>query len=221
MEPPASEEEVKEEQERAGPPARVGRIRSSPPSIFPPRIYSYLDNVHLVGAPLKAKHVENCGSKMTCLKMFLTHLSEGISELGSWQFMDNMRKIMAWPGHLKDQGKAITTINVYLVIVAQFLVYFADTPPQDCTLSRTQIVHAVRDVKAASSQITTSIVLQQIWVKAGKKGRVLTARLLHRCRTLARRRIPRLLQKFEAKPLGVELRYRFYGYFGLYVIGPV
>ncbi|PWA32959.1 hypothetical protein CCH79_00020958 [Gambusia affinis] len=216
----ASSEEEDDDMEQPSPSSRVGRSRSPPPStIFPPCICSYLAEyrVHLVGALPNAKHVENCGSKMTRLRIFLTHLSEGKSELESWQFMDDLRRIMAWPGRLKELGKAVTTIKVYLVNVAQFLAYFSDTPPPECTLSRAQMVRAVRAVKAASSQISTSVVLRQIRVKEVKERRMVTARLLHRCRTSARRKIPRLLQKLEAKPCAVELRHRFYGYFVLYV----
>ncbi|XP_043968257.1 uncharacterized protein LOC122828610 [Gambusia affinis] len=216
----ASSEEEDDDMEQPSPSSRVGRSRSPPPStIFPPCICSYLAEyrVHLVGALPNAKHVENCGSKMTRLRIFLTHLSEGKSELESWQFMDDLRRIMAWPGRLKELGKAVTTIKVYLVNVAQFLAYFSDTPPPECTLSRAQMVRAVRAVKAASSQISTSVVLRQIRVKEVKERRMVTARLLLRCRTSARRKIPRLLQKLEAKPCAVELRHRFYGYFVLYV----
>lgn len=118
MESSSGEEE--EELDAAGRPSRVGRSRSfKPPPIFLPCVCSYLEeyNVHLVGALPKPKHVENCGSKMTCLKTFLTHLSEGKSELDSWQFMDDVRKIMVWPSCLEEQGKAITTSKVYLVNV--------------------------------------------------------------------------------------------------------
>ncbi|XP_023188419.1 uncharacterized protein LOC111608431 [Xiphophorus maculatus] len=202
-------------------PCTVGKRGSfnPPPSIFPPCVCSYLEefHVHLVGALPRAKHLENCGSKMKRLRAFLSHLSEGKSELRTWQFVDDVRRVMAWPAYLQGQGKAVTTIKVYLVNVTQFLAYFAETPPPDSTLSRAQIVRATRAVKAASSQIATGIVLRQIRVKAAKEQRMVTADLLRRCRTGAALQIPRLLERIEAEPSAVELRHRFFGYFALYV----
>ncbi|XP_023185897.1 uncharacterized protein LOC111607974 [Xiphophorus maculatus] len=236
---PAADSVVVEEEEIAGGPeigdepqaelTGLPEIRDEPqaPSsstvskliTFPPVIRCYLQeyNRHLTGAIRSRKHVENVKSKMGRIVAFLSYMSRNKTALGSWRFLDDAGRILAWPAELSRQQKAVTTVKVYLVNTTQFHVYFMETPPRSSRLSKRQLVSVMRALRSATCQIGTQVVLRQIKVKSEKLQRSVTPQLLCRCLKQSQSWIPRLLLSCSQKKHDVGVRHLLYGFIVLYL----
>ncbi|XP_032413177.1 uncharacterized protein LOC116716452 isoform X2 [Xiphophorus hellerii] len=150
---------------------------------------------------------------------FLSYMSRDKTELGSWRFLDDAGRIMAWPAELTErERKAVTTVKVYLVNTTQFHVYFMETPPRSSRLSKRQLVSVMRALRSATCQIGTKVVLRQIKVKSEKLQRSVTPEILRRCIAKCRGWIPKLLLSCSQKKHDVGLRHLLFGFFGLYLI---
>ncbi|XP_032406088.1 uncharacterized protein LOC116710901 [Xiphophorus hellerii] len=147
------------------------------------------------------------------------YMSRDKTELGSWRFLDDAGRIMAWPAELTErERKAVTTVKVYLVNTTQFHVYFMETPPRSSRLSKRQLVSVMRALRSATCQIGTKVVLRQIKVKSEKLQRSVTPEILRRCIAKCRGWIPKLLLSSSQKKHDVGLRHLLYGFFALYLI---
>ncbi|XP_032413141.1 uncharacterized protein LOC116716410 [Xiphophorus hellerii] len=208
--------EVEDEEPQAPSSSTVGRL-----STFPAVIRGYLEEYgrHLAGAVRSRKHAENVKSKMGRIVAFLSYMSRDKTELGSWRFLDDAGRIMAWPAELTErERKAVTTVKVYLVNTTQFHVYFMETPPRSSRLSKRQLVSVMRALRSATCQIGTKVVLRQIKVKSEKLQRSVTPEILRRCIAKCRGWIPKLLLSCSQKKHDVGLRHLLFGFFGLYLI---
>ncbi|XP_032406099.1 uncharacterized protein LOC116710907 [Xiphophorus hellerii] len=208
--------EIEDEEPQAPSSSTVGRL-----STFPAVIRRYLEEYgrHLAGAVRSRKHAENVKSKMGRIVAFLSYMSRDKTELGSWRFLDDAGRIMAWPAELTErERKAVTTVKVYLVNTTQFHVYFMETPPRSSRLSKRQLVSVMRALRSATCQIGTKVVLRQIKVKSEKLQRSVTPEILRRCIAKCRGWIPKLLLSSSQKKHDVGLRHLLYGFFALYLI---
>ncbi|PWA22379.1 hypothetical protein CCH79_00018195, partial [Gambusia affinis] len=102
-----------------------------------------------------------------------------------------------WPEHLFRQGKAITTIKLYLVNISGFLSYFRDTPPSTSRVPKKSMVSVLRAQSSDLRKLSRRVVLRQLQKKA-------------------RRMIPRLLDTIETTSSQNNI-HRFYGYFSAYL----
>lgn len=90
-------------------------------------------------------------------------------------------------------GKTITTANIYLKNVYQFLKYFSETPPLACRLSKSQQTSVIRAVKNSIRCVRRDVVLHQIKIKDAKVSTAVSRQTLMKCRDMARSSIPQLL----------------------------
>ncbi|XP_016516802.1 uncharacterized protein LOC107833086 [Poecilia formosa] len=186
---------------------------------LPETIGCYLDEFSdfLMSVGLSRKHKENTVSKVGRVQAFLTHMAGGKTELSSWLFLHDPVRAVEWPCRLLQEGKAVTTVKVYLTNTSQFVTYFTETPPAESALGTSQLIALSRAIRAATHKISAGVVLRQLHVKHQKVIRAVTPGLLHRCVSATKELIPGLLQSLSKKSCDATQRHLFIGAFSLLI----
>ncbi|XP_014832612.1 PREDICTED: uncharacterized protein LOC106910487 [Poecilia mexicana] len=186
---------------------------------LPETIGCYLDEFaeFLMSVGLSRKHKENTVSKVGRVQAFLTHMAGGKTELSSWLFLHDPVRVVEWPCRLLREGRAITTVKVYLTNTSQFITYFTETPPEDSALGATQLIALSRAIRAATHKISAGVVLRQLHVKHQKVTRAVTPGVLRRCVSATKELIPGLLRSLSEKSCDATQRHLFIGAFSLLI----
>ncbi|CAM4570936.1 unnamed protein product [Leuciscus chuanchicus] len=107
---------------------------------------------------------------------------------------------------------AVTTIQHYVLNVGCFMRFLSETPPQSCRLSRKALVGLRREMGSLRKSLKRGLAVHQTAVKEGKETNILAKATLLRCRELAAKAIPELLDLLEKEP-SLKNLWRFYGHF--------
>ncbi|XP_059184690.1 uncharacterized protein LOC131967764 [Centropristis striata] len=98
---------------------------------------------------------------------------------------------------------------------------FFDTPPHHCRLAKGKLKPIQRELKKVLKMAGRMVLGRQVEIKQNKQQkqqRLVTREALTTCQSLARAKIPELLDDIEkAPPRHPPTRYRFFGYLGAYI----
>ncbi|XP_059184714.1 uncharacterized protein LOC131967980 [Centropristis striata] len=163
---------------------------------------------------------ENAISKASRAKAFVKFMMVGWTEVRywTWEFLENLQLIKLYPVLLKKFGLAPSTISLYVGHALCFVEYFFDTPPHHCRLPKGKLKQVQRELKKVLRMAGRTVLGRQVEVKQQKQQRLVTREALATCQSLARAKIPELLDDIEkAPPRHPPTRYRFFGYLGAYI----
>ncbi|XP_059184720.1 uncharacterized protein LOC131967988 [Centropristis striata] len=166
------------------------------------------------------KMAENAISKASRAKAFVKFMMVGWTEVRywTWEFLANLQLIKLYPVLLKKFGLAPSTISLYVGHALCFVEYFFDTPPHHCRLAKGKLKQVQRELKKVLRMAGRTVLGRQVEVKQQKQQRLVIWEALATCQSLARAKIPELLDDIEkAPPRDPPTRYRFFGYLGAYI----
>ncbi|XP_051553439.1 uncharacterized protein LOC127440720 isoform X3 [Myxocyprinus asiaticus] len=155
---------------------------------------------------------ENVSGKIYMIKKFIAFMAQGKEKLDNLVFLNKMASIRAWISSLRQAKIKETTIQHYVLNVAQFMNYVRDTPPLSCRLSKQVLVRIQRELRGLLKSIKRGVALHQMSMKQVKVSRVLSKVTLSKCRSLAKQAIPKILALLESDPTP-KLQWKFYGHF--------
>ncbi|CAM4574232.1 unnamed protein product [Leuciscus chuanchicus] len=167
---------------------------------------------HREGPDPGTKLKENVGCQVYCIKKFLAVMSRGKKNLSDFRFLDDTARIHSWVSSLRQAKMAVTTIQHYVLNVGCFMRFLSETPPQSCRLSRKALVGLRREMGSLRKSLKRGLAVHQTAVKEGKETNILAKATLLRCRELAAKAIPELLDLLEKEP-SLKNLWRFYGHF--------
>ncbi|PWA26311.1 hypothetical protein CCH79_00020453, partial [Gambusia affinis] len=147
---------------------------------------------------------------------FMQYMNEGRTVISNWTFLCNIIKIYDWPERLTQQGKAVTTVKLYMVNLLEFLTYFRDTPSSTSRVPKKSLVAALRAVSTGLRKLSRHVLLRQLQVKKSKSKKLISKADLSACRRKAQKLIPQILEAFNQTPTQANMR-RFYGYLSAYL----
>ncbi|CAM4575034.1 unnamed protein product [Leuciscus chuanchicus] len=167
---------------------------------------------HREGPDPGTKLKENVGCQVYRIKKFLAVMSRGKKNLADFRFLDDTARIHSWVSSLRQAKMAVTTIQHYVLNVGCFMRFLSETPPQSCRLSRKALVGLRREMGSLRKSLKRGLAVHQTAVKEGKETNILAKATLLRCRELAAKAIPELLDLLEKEP-SLKNLWRFYGHF--------
>ncbi|XDV26279.1 hypothetical protein PO909_030037 [Leuciscus waleckii] len=167
---------------------------------------------HREGPDPGTKLKENVGCQVYRIKKFLAVMSRGKKNLADFRFLDDTARIHSWVSSLRQAKMAVTTIQHYVLNVGCFMRFLSETPPQSCRLSRKALVGLRREMGSLRKSLKRGLAVHQTAVKEGKETNILAKATLLRCRELAAKAIPELLDLLQKEP-SLKNLWRFYGHF--------
>ncbi|XP_049895678.1 uncharacterized protein LOC126387170 [Epinephelus moara] len=107
---------------------------------------------------------------------------------------------------------------MYIAHALAFVDYLGDTPPHHCRVPKRKVCFLQRELKKILKIEGRTVLGHQQTIRQVKQQRLVTRQSLSTCQSLARAKIPELLDDIErGSPRDPKTRYRFFGYFGAYI----
>ncbi|KAJ4924026.1 hypothetical protein JOQ06_000268 [Pogonophryne albipinna] len=168
-----------------------------------------------VGPRPSQKLLNNVNSNMYRIRHFVAWMSEGMPRLSKLKFLGQLDRLQGWVSHLRECSMALSTTLHYLKNVCQFLFFFQETPPTSSRVSNTDIVKAVRELRASIKSWARPLAIHAMNVKEKKEATLHSMEELCECRRLALLAIPKLLSKLEVQYCNMD-QWKLFGHVTAY-----